>query len=406
MGGWEFIEDGHVTYPRGFQAAGVACGIRPMGKPDLALIVSDRPAVADAVFTQNVFAAAPVQVSRRHVRRSPFLQAIVANSGIANAGTGREGLRDAQTMAEWTRQALGLERRETIVVASTGLIGPRLPMAKIRRGIAKAVQALSPHGGMDAAQAIRTTDRFPKVAGARLGVGGVEVRIGGIAKGAGMICPNMATMLAFLTTDAVIEREALAVAFRQAVETTFNRITVDGDTSTNDMVVVLANGMSGHEEMRLHTPAWVTFAEALRAVCQHLAEAIVRDGEGASRVLRIHVEGARSLEEARRLAYRVAHSPLVKTALAGGDPNVGRILAALGSAGVRFRPTEAEVWVGPYRVYAKGRLGSDPDERLKGLFRQATVDVRVRLRRGSACTTVLTSDLTEDYIRLNARYRT
>ncbi len=405
MKAWEFVEGGHVTYPRGFRAAGVACGIRPLGKPDLALIVSDRPAVADAVFTRNVFAAAPVRVSRQHVRRSPFLQAIVANSGIANAATGPEGLRDAQTMAEWTRQALGLERREAVVVASTGVIGPRLPMAKVRRGIAKAVQALSARGGMDAARAILTTDRFPKVAGARLWVDGTEVRIGAIAKGAGMICPNMATMLAFLTTDAVIDREALAAAFRQAVETTFNRITVDGDTSTNDMVVVLANGTAGHDEIPLHTPAWTAFAEALRAVCQKLAEAIVRDGEGASRLLRIHVEGARSPEEARRLAYRVAHSPLVKTALAGGDPNVGRILAALGSAGVRFRAAEAEVWVGPYRVYADGQLWANPDGRLKRLFRQATVDVRVRLWRGSACTTVLTSDLTEGYVRLNARYR-
>jgi glutamate N-acetyltransferase / amino-acid N-acetyltransferase len=402
---WEIVEDGHVTYPQGFRAAGVACGIRPLGKPDLALIVSDRPAVADAVFTRNVFAAAPVQVSRRHVRRSPFLQAIVANSGIANAGTGRAGLRDAQTMAEWTRRALGLERREAVVVASTGVIGPRLPMAKVYRGIIRAVQALSPQGGMDAARAILTTDRFPKVAGARLWVDGTEVRIGGIAKGAGMICPNMATMLAFLTTDAVIGREALAVAFRQAVEATFNRITVDGDTSTNDMVVILANGASGSGEVRWCTSAWTAFAEALGAVCQRLAEAIVRDGEGASRVLRVHVEGARSLEEARRLAYRVAHSPLVKTALAGGDPNVGRILAALGSAGVRFRPAEVEVWVGPYRVYGDGQLRLSSDGRLKRLFRQATVDIQIRLRRGSASTTVLTSDLTEDYVRLNARYR-
>jgi glutamate N-acetyltransferase / amino-acid N-acetyltransferase len=391
-----------ITSPRGFRAAGVGVGIKARGL-DLALVVSDEPAAAAAVFTTNRAQAAPVLASRDHLARSGGIaKAIVVNSGCANACTGEEGVQAAYAMASATAELLGCAA-EQVLVASTGVIGVTLPIAKITHGLPAAVRALGADQGAAASRAIMTTDPFPKEASTHLTIGGREVTIGGMAKGSGMIEPMMATMLAFVTTDAAVPQPLLARALRDAVEDTFNAITVDGECSTNDCVVVLANGASG---ATVSDASYDAFANALRDVCRELALGIVRGGEGATKLVTVRVTGAASAADARRAAKAIANSLLVKTAVHGGNPNWGRLVAVAGRAGVAFDPSRATVAIGRVVLFEHGRPFDEAAPQAAEHLRGARVELGVDLGVGTAASTVWTCDLSAEYVRINAEYRT
>jgi glutamate N-acetyltransferase / amino-acid N-acetyltransferase len=391
-----------VTAPLGFRAAGVACGIKPQG-PDLALVVADAECAAAAVFTRNLVRAAPVVVSEEHLARGQA-RAIVANAGCANAATGEQGICDAQAMAAATAARLGC-RPEDVVVASTGVIGVPLPMDKVLDGIDRAHRALSKDGGSDAAAAILTTDTRRKEAFSEIVLGGHPVRFAGMAKGSGMIAPNMATLLAFLTTDVAIDPPLLRLALQEAVDASFNRVTVDGDTSTNDMAVVLASGASSGEPIHAEGEPYDRVRAELRKVCLELAQMIVRDGEGATRVAEVRVEGAATSRDADRIARTVAESPLVKTALCGGDPNWGRVLAAVGRAGVALDAQRVDVHLGDVWVAQAGRARTYDEAKAKDALLQDPVRIRVVLGEGGQAGVVWTCDLTHGYVDINAHYR-
>ncbi|MGI6036906.1 MAG: bifunctional glutamate N-acetyltransferase/amino-acid acetyltransferase ArgJ [Limnochordia bacterium] len=393
---------GGVTAPRGFLAAGVHTGIKARDL-DLAIIYSGVPAVGAAVFTTNQVVAAPVIVSREHCGQGP-IQGIVVNSGNANACTGEQGLADAREMAVLTAQALGLKPQQ-ILVASTGVIGVPLPMDKIRRGIPQAVAALSPEGSATAVRGIMTTDTHVKECALVVEIGGRKVTIGGIAKGAGMIHPNMATMLAFLTTDCAITRPLLQLALKRAVERTFNRITVDGDTSTNDTAAILANGAAENPIIDREGPEFFQFQEALEGVARRLAHGIVRDGEGATKFIEIHVRGAVDEASAACIGKSIASSNLVKTAIYGCDANWGRILCAAGYSGVHFDPSKVDIYIGEEQVAAGGAGLEFDEDRARAILSQEEIKLTIDLHAGSGEALVWTCDLTEDYIKINASYR-
>jgi len=393
---------GGVTAPQGFRAAGVSAGIKAQGL-DLALLVSDTPATAAAVFTTNRVQAAPVSISRDHLARSAGVaRAVIVNSGCANACTAQSGLDAARSMASTTAQLVGCPI-EQVLVASTGVIGVALPIAKITAALPAAVAALAADQGARAARAIMTTDPFPKEASAQLRVGGRNVTIGGMAKGSGMIEPMMATMLAFVTTDASVAPALLDRALREVVNDTFNAITVDGECSTNDTLVLLANGRSG---ATIDAGSYPDFVDALEKVCRNLALGIVRGGEGATKLVTVTVTGAASSADARRAAKTIANSPLVKTAIHGGDPNWGRLIAAAGRAGVDLDLNGAAVRIGSIVLFDRGRphdeCAPEAAEYLKGTELTVSVDLGV----GSASSTVWTCDLSGEYVRINADYRT
>jgi glutamate N-acetyltransferase/amino-acid N-acetyltransferase len=392
-----------VTVPRGFRAAGIAAGIKD-GAPDLALVVADGPCAAAGVFTQSSTVAAPVVVAREQLAAGRA-RAIVVNSGCANAATGRAGLDDVREIAQRTAAALGCAMDE-VVVASTGVIGVRLPMDRVRAGIAEAAARLSPEHGADAARAIMTTDTKPKEASVELTVGGVPCTVGGMAKGAGMIAPNMATMLAFFTTDATIEPAPLRRALVSAVGESLNRITVDGDTSTNDCAVVLASGAAEAPAITGEGPDFDSFETALTDVAHQLAEMLVRDGEGVTRIAEVRVEGARSAAEADRVARVVAESPLVKTALYGGDPNWGRVLAAAGRSGVEVDGDRISIWIGDVHVAENGVAREYEEAHAAAAMEEDPVRIRVHLGSGEASGWMWTSDLSHGYVDINAHYRT
>lgn len=391
-----------VTAPLGFRAAGVAAGIKP-DRLDLALLVADQPASAAGVFTTNLATAAPVLVSREHLAAGRA-RAIVANAGCANAATGAAGVRDAREMADLAARAIGCAPSE-VVVASTGVIGVRLPMDKLRTGIPKAGAALSREGGPDAARAIMTTDTKPKEASAEFTVGSARCRVGGMAKGAGMIAPNMATMLAFFTTDAAVEPRLLDRALRAAVGASLGRITVDGDTSTNDCAVVLSSGASGAPEIAREGPELEAFKAALADVARSLAHMLVRDGEGVTRIAEVRVDGARSAKDADRIARTVGESPLVKTALHGGDPNWGRVLAAVGRAGVPLDVGRVSIWIGNVHVAEQGAARDYVEAEAAAAMQEEPVRLTIRLGEGEASGWVWTSDLSHGYVDINAHYR-
>jgi len=345
-----------------------------------------------------------VLVTREHLANGSA-QAVVVNSGIANACTGQQGLADAKKMAQLTGDALGVAP-EDVVVASTGVIGEYLPMDKIEKGIKKAASLLSKDGGMFAAEAILTTDTTTKEFAVKLTLGGKEVVIGGMAKGSGMIHPNMATMLAFITTDANVEQKALKQALRWAVDRSFNSITVDGDMSTNDMVVMLANGQAGNKLLTEADQEYGLFRDVLLLVCTELAKMIAQDGEGATKLLEVQVKGAASEQEARTIAREVAGSSLVKTALHGEDANWGRILSAAGAAGVPFDPDKVDVYLGDLQVAAQGKAISFDEEEAKSILKKSEVTITVDLHNGNASGIAWGCDLSYDYVRINAHYRT
>ncbi len=392
-----------ITTPLGFRAAGVTAGIKARGGLDLALIVSDTPATSAAVFTTNLAQAAPVLVSREHLARSGGVaRAIIVNSGCANACTGEAGMDVARGMASAAADLLGCPP-EQVLVSSTGVIGVDLSLEKVVRALPAAQAALSADNGPLAARAIMTTDPFPKEAAVRLTIAGREVAIGGIAKGSGMIEPMMATMLGFVTTDAAVPRVLLDKALRAVVEDTFNAITVDGECSTNDCVMLLANGASGVAITEEHYDA---FVHALKTVCLRLAIGIVRGGEGATKLITVQTTGARSSAEARRAAKAIANSPLVKTAIHGGDPNWGRLIAVAGRAGVAFELSRAAVQIGSIILFEDGRPYDDNAPEAAAYLKNDDVSVTVHLGAGDASSTVWTCDLSAEYVKINGEYRT
>jgi glutamate N-acetyltransferase/amino-acid N-acetyltransferase len=395
---------GGVTAPAGFRASGVACGIKANGKPDLSLVVSETLASAAAVFTTNVAQAAPILVSRDHLQRSDGRAAVVVtNSGCANACTGEHGLRDAREMTRLTAAAVGCAI-EAVLVASTGVIGVKLPMPRVASGIRLAAGALSPDGGTDAARAIMTTDPFSKEAAAEASVRGATFRVGGMAKGSGMIEPMMATMLGFVTTDAGVEPALLQRALRAAADDTFNAISVDGECSTNDSVFALANGASG---VTLTGDDYPVLVAALRRVCEPLAIDIVRGGEGATKLITIRVTGANTNEDAKTTARAIANSPLVKTAVHGGDPNWGRLVAVAGRATRTLVLDRAKIRIGPVELFANGAPFDERAPEAAEYLHGKEIDLHVDLGTGGPGEARMWScDLTADYVRINADYRT
>ena len=395
---------GGISAVKGVRSAGVACGLKRGGVLDLALVVSERPATVAATFTTNRVQAAPVQVSRRHLRGGK-LAAIVLNSGNANACTGRRGLRDAEAMAREVARALKRPARQ-VFVASTGVIGRPLDMEAIRKGIARAVDRLDVAGGSEAAKAILTTDTTPKEAAITFAVGERRATIGGMAKGSGMIAPRMATMLAVLATDVTLAAGPLQRALRVAVDASFNCITVDGDTSTNDLVLCFANGAAGAPTLRGGTAAFRIFQVGLEMVCLSLAKMIARDGEGATKLVEVRISGARTAREARLAAEAVANSPLVKTMLFGEDINWGRVMAALGRSGARFDAGSVDLFVDELPVVRGGvGLGGSAEAAVNHRLRQREFALAANLHAGPAAARVWTTDLTEGYVRINAGYR-
>ncbi len=395
---------GGITAPQGFKAAGVVAQVRKKGRRDVALIFSDVPAVAAGLFTRNLVKAAPVLVSREHLADGKA-QAVVVNSGIANACTGAQGMVDARRMADYTGELLGIDPG-LVVVASTGVIGEPMPMDKVEAGIRNAVATLSYQGGGAAAEAIMTTDTTLKECAVSFSLGGKDVIIGGMAKGSGMIHPNLATMLSFLTTDAAIGRAALDTALRYVSDRSYNAVSIDGDTSTNDTVVVLANGMAGNEPVMPESPDYVNFRDALLQVCVELARMIARDGEGATKIMEVRVRGANSEDGARQVARTIACSNLVKAALFGEDANWGRILTAAGYAGVPFDPDKAAVWLGDLLVASEGTGLAFDEKRARTVLEGREVVVTVDLSQGDAGGVAWGCDLSEDYVRINSNYRT
>ncbi len=395
--------DGGVTAPRGFRAAGIAAGIRVSGRKDVALIAAERSVPAACVFTTNAMAAAPVLVSREHIT-SGRARAVVVNAGNANACTGDAGLADARLMARTAARALGCDERE-IIVASTGVIGERLPVERVCAGIEAAARALTSDGSGDAAEAIMTTDTHPKSCALRVKVGEHTYAVGGIAKGSGMIQPDMATMLAFITTDAPLTEAACSVALRSAVERTFNRITVDSDTSTNDMCALIASGATGGPAIEPGDERFSVVAEAVRIVAAALATMIVRDGEGATKLIRVTVFGALDEGDAARCAFAIANSPLVKTAIFGGDANWGRVAAAVGRSGARIDPRRLSIRFAGIVTCEGGAAVPFSEDAVASALASDEVAIDVDLGIGEASATVLTCDLTYEYIRINGEYR-
>lgn len=401
------IIEGGVCSAKGFRAAGVAAGIKYKDRKDVALIVADRPCTAAAMFTTNTLAAAPV-VLDREIAKFGKAQAILANSGYANACTGPEGLRDAVESVKATAAELHIDPRQ-VFVASTGVIGRRLPMKRLLSGMREAVKnlAATPQAGLDAEHAVMTTDTKPKQAAVKVKILGHEVTIGGMCKGSGMIEPNMATMLAFVTTDAAVSPAMLKKALVLAVARSFNRLVVDGDESTNDSLFLLASGKAGNAAITRPGDAFRAFAAALEAVCVSLARQMAKDGEGATKFVSVTVKGAKTARDAERAARAIAKSPLAKTSWFGRDPNWGRVLAAAGYSGAEVDAMKAEVFYDGVWAFRRGEVAG---ERQLGLLAEVLAkdefEVVVDLHLGKAQDTIYTCDFSVEYVHINADYTT
>lgn len=399
-----------LTRVPGFRAVGVTCGLKVSGKPDLALVLADRPCTAAAVFTSNRFKAAPVLYDLALLQRAAHSQrGVVINAGNANAITGTQGLRNAAAMAQQVETRVGLPS-DSILVMSTGVIGEPLPMDKVGAGIRQASELIEGQAGaqgLNAVQAIMTTDLVPKEAFVQITIGGRVVSLAGMAKGSGMIHPDMATMLAVLVTDAVIEPSVLDKALRLAVDRSFHRVTVDGDTSTNDTVLVLASGGAGHPLIVAGSPDFQAFVAGLSDLCVRLAKAIARDGEGATKLIEITVRGARTEAEAAAAARTIAISPLFKTAVFGNDPNWGRVLMALGRARADFDPQQVSLWLGDFHLVDRSEpLEFNETAAHHWLAASTEINLLVDLALGQGQATVWTCDYSYKYVEINAEYHT
>jgi glutamate N-acetyltransferase / amino-acid N-acetyltransferase len=394
-----------LPLPLGFRASGIHAGLKSKGKLDMGFLYTTRPAVWAGMVTKNAVKSAPARRTEDLLRNRKPLRAVVVNTKYANDLTGRQGYKDAKDTAIWAAKLLNVPAHE-VLVHSTGVIGVPLPRAKIQKGVRLGVLSLSASGGEDFSRAILTTDLVTKTSARPLTSGGRQAWLVGFAKGSGMIHPNMATMLVYLLTDAAISRPLLDRALREAVEPSFNRITVDGDTSPSDSVVVLANGASDAKPITSPGADYHTFVEALKAVCLDLAQDVIRDGEGATKFVTVNVQGARQNSDALLAAKAVAHSPLVKTAIFGSDPNWGRILTAVGYSGAAVDEFKAKVSIGGYCLYDGAPRKGWSRARLKAILQKKDVNITVDLRLGKGKTTVYTCDLTDGYIDINGRYTT
>jgi len=399
-----------ITRCRGFTAAGGTCGVKPSGKPDLMLLTAEVPCAAAAVFTRNRVVGAPVTVNQRHLRATGSVaRAIVCNSGFSNSATGARGIRDAEAMCRAVAARVGCSP-EQVLVCSTGVIGRPMPMTKILPGIARTHGRLArgPRADAAAAAAILTTDLAAKSAARRLSLEGRSVNLGGIAKGSGMIAPDLATMLVFITTDCAITPRALQAALRQAARKSFNRISVDQHTSPSDTVLVLASGLAGHRPIATSSGrGYVAFLAALTDLCRDLAYQIVADGEGATRVFRVRVSGARSVDDADRVGRAIVNSPLVKTAVHGADPNWGRIVTAAGYSGAAIRVERMSLAINGVTVYRRGvPVAVRAPRRLAAIMRRKEITFTLDVGLGSASVEWLGCDLSRGYIRINADYTT
>ena len=387
----------------GFLLSGVSAGLKKDGNRDLALILSAVPARAAAIFTKNLLKGAPVLVGEERISGG-FCQALIINSANANAFTGRRGYRDSLEVADALSRRLGIDE-SLVIPSSTGVTGERLRVGKIKKSIPRLIRGLGEDNVREAAEAIMTTDSFPKYASRQFAAGKKTATVSAIGKGAGMICPDMATMLCFVMTDVNIGRKALSKALSAAADVSFNAITVDGDTSPNDSVFILANGILGNREITERSGDYAGFADALSSVCGEIAEMIVSDGEGATKVVRISVTGAGTEGDAERVARTIATSQLVKTAFYGEDPNWGRIVAAAGRAGVKFDPEKMKLYFDGTEVFSEG-VRSRPESRFASVFRKPSFEVTLSLGEGKAAYSILTSDLSHRYVSINSDYRT
>ena len=393
-----------VTFPKGFSAAGVKAGIKKSGNPDLAVIYTKTEAVVAGTFTQNQVAAAPVFASKKVVATGTA-HAVVSNSGCANACTGAVGDADAKKTQEVAAAALGCNPLD-VIVGSTGVIGVPLPMDKVEAGVKQAISELDPDGSEKAANAIITTDTHTKSCSTTVNIGGKDVRFGAIAKGSGMIRPNMATMLCYITTDLAIDQKLLQEALSTVVETTFNMISIDGDMSTNDMVIVMANGEAGNAKITEKGADYDKVVEVLHAISEGMAERIASDGEGATKFLKIHVHGTKNFADAKTVGMAVANSPLVKTAFFGEDPNWGRVICAVGYAGVPMDPEKTVVSFGGIPVYAHG-VGANADkDALAKAMAEHDIVIDIDLADGPEEATVFSCDFSYEYVKINGEYHT
>lgn len=394
---------GGITKPKGFLGSAIWCGIKHR-KKDLCLVYSKIPAKAAGVFTANKVKAAPLIISKKNLANGRA-QAIIVNSGNANCLTGKAGLNDADVIAKSTARALAVKKGD-VLTASTGVIGKRLPVLKIISAIDKLASTLSSVNSRDIAMALMTTDTVPKETAVSFKIGSKIVNIGAVAKGAGMIHPNMATMIALITTDAVVTRAALKKALKEGVEATFNCITVDGDMSTNDCVFILANGIANNKVISSTGENYRIFKKALTTACFDMAEKIIRGAEGATKFIKIDVRKAKSVNDAKKAAYAIATSLLVKTAVYGEDPNWGRIAAAAGRSGADFKGAELDIYLGRTKVLSQGTGANVNKASLKGLFKKRDIEISAVLNSGNESATIYTSDLSRKYIDINAHYTT
>ncbi|KIL52828.1 bifunctional ornithine acetyltransferase/N-acetylglutamate synthase [Jeotgalibacillus campisalis] len=398
------ISGNNIASPLGYRAAGLHCGIKHK-KNDLALLVSDVPAHAAGVYTTNAVQAAPLIVTKEAIDQSGMLQAMIVNSGNANACTGKQGFVDAKTMQQMTAEKLGIAPH-LVGVASTGVIGEKMPMNCIKTGIPRLEPAPGLKGSIEFSQSILTTDTVSKNTAYKVDIDGKSITIAGTAKGSGMIHPNMATMLGFVTTDAAIESYHLHHALTSVVDRTFNSITVDGDTSTNDMVIVMANGLAQNDALSPAHPDWKVFVQTLLCVCEDLGKMIAKDGEGATKLIEVEVMGAVSDAEARSIAKSVVGSPLVKTAVFGCDANWGRILAAVGYSGATLDPNAIMIKIGDATVVEDGEPVAFSEEELLEYLKQPEIKLKVDVHQGDGHGLAWGCDLTYDYVQINASYRT
>lgn len=395
----KWIKNGSVTSPIGFRAAGISAGIKKNGRKDMALVVSDCDADGAATFTTNQIKAAPVKVSMQHIKGG-IVRAAIFNSGNANACTGLQGIADAKAMAEETARLLSIKPRQ-VLVCSTGRIGVPMPSDTVRRGIGKLVKKLAVDNGHNAAKAIMTTDTFPKEAAVTTTLLGKRIVIGAMAKGAGMIHPNMATMLACVTTDAAVEHSALHKALTECVDQTFNRISVDGDTSTNDTVLLMANGLAGNTPLTTAHPDFAKFRAALHALLKKLARMIVEDGEKITRVVDLRICGAASTQDARRIAEAIARSALIKSSWYGGDPNWGRLMDVAGYAGARIREELVDIYYDGVQAVKGGVASATPLAKVKRVAAKPSFTIKIDLHLGRGDYSLLVNDLTEAYVTFN-----
>lgn len=398
------IIEGGVTAPKGFLAGSASCGIKKSGKTDLALLFSAAPCITAGTFTTNKVKSGSVVLCIQRIKEG-VAQAVVVNSGNANCCVGKKEIKDAEEITGLVARALNL-KSESVLMASTGIIGRPLPVDKIKKGIKGLVEDLSGDNGTCFAKAIMTTDTVHKEIAVEINIKGKIVKVAGAVKGAGMICPNMATMLAFFTTDAAIEKQAIKQAFRESVYDSFNRITIDGDMSTNDSAVMFANGMAGNSVIKKDTRDYAVFLDAVKFVTKELSRKIVLDGEGATRFIEIIVKGAETEKKAELAARRIAESSLVKTMIAGGDPNWGRIAAACGASKADIDPERMDIYFGKVLVMRGGAGANASKELLLNIFKKKEIPIIVDLKSGNKSSRVWTCDFTEEYVRINAEYET